>query len=92
MIDGLTVLGLFQQMFETNILTFNPRPDQDTERRRDVTDIRDIRRRLVDAGIEIITDLDPEGTGPASMTLLGPGGSPILVDQVFPGPGSPKGS
>ena len=80
------MLGLFQRMFEKNILTFNPGLGQDTERLGDFTDIRDIRNRLLEAGVEITTDLDPEGTGPASITLLDPDGNPILIDQFFPRP------
>ena len=84
LVNSLTVLGLFQGMFEKNILTFNPGLGQDTERLGDFTDIRDIRKRLLEAGVEITTDLDPEGTGPASITLLDPDGNPILIDQFFP--------
>ena len=89
LVNGLTVLGLFQRMFEKNILTFNPGLGQDTERLGDFTDIRDIRKRLLEAGVEITADLDPEGTGPASITLLDPDGNPILIDQFFPRPQSP---
>ena len=88
MVNGVTVLGLFQQMFEKNILTFNPGLGQDTERLGDFTDIREIRKRLVEAGVEITADLDPEGTGPASITFLDPDGNPILIDQFFPNPES----
>ncbi len=92
MVNGLTVLGLFQQMFEKNILTFNPGLGQDTKRLEDFSDIRDLRDRLVDAGIEIMDDLDPEGTGPASITFLDPDGNPVLIDQFFPRPGSSEDS
>ena len=90
MVNGLTVLGLFQQMFEKNILTFNPGLGQDTKRLEDFSDIRDLRDRLVDAGIEIMDDLDPEGTGPASITFLDPDGNPVLIDQFFPGREAPR--
>ena len=92
MVNGLTVLGLFQQMFEKNILTFNPGLGQDTKRLEDFSDIRDLRDRLVDAGIEIMDDLDPEGTGPASITFLDPDGNRVLIDQFFPRPGSSEDS
>lgn len=88
MSNGLTVLGLFQGMFDKNILTFNPGLAQTKEVRSDFTDIRDIRNRLVDAGVEMTTDLDPDGTGPASIAFLDPDGNPVLIDQFFPRPGS----
>ena len=92
MVNGLVVLGLFQQMFDKNILTFNPGLGQDTERLTDFTDIRDIRRRLIDAGLQITSDLDPEGTGPASLTLVDPDGNPVLIDQFFPRPSGSEGT
>ena len=86
MVNGLVVLGLFERMFDKNILTFNPGLGQDTERLTDFTDIREIRTRLIDAGLQITSDLDPEGTGPASLTLVDPDGNPVLIDQFFPRP------
>ena len=88
LVNGLTVIGLFEKMFEKNILTFNPGLGQDTGRLGDFTDIRDLRDRLADAGLEFVADLDPEGTGPASITFLDPDGNPVLIDQFFPRPGS----
>ncbi|MDX1389957.1 MAG: VOC family protein [Acidobacteriota bacterium] len=87
MVNGLSVIGLFQGMFDKNILTFNPGLAQTTEQLSDFTDIRAIRDRLVEAGIELTTDLDPSGTGPASITCLDPDGNPVLIDQFFPKPG-----
>ena len=87
MANGLTVLGLFQQMFEKNILTFNPGLAQTKEQLSDFTDIRELRNRLVEAGIEMTTDLDPDGDGPASIAFVDPDGNPILIDQFFPKPG-----
>lgn len=92
MVNGVTVLGLFQQMFEKNILTFNPGLGQDTQRLTDFTDIRDIRERLIGAGLALTDDLDPEGTGPASITLLDPDGNPVLIDQFFGRPAGPEES
>jgi len=92
MVNGSTVLGLFQKMFDKNILTFNPGLGQDTKRLEDFTDIREIRNRLVEAGIEMVTDLDPEGTSPTSIAFVDPDGNPVLVDQFFPRPGSAEGS
>lgn len=88
LVNGQTVLGLFQQMFDKNILTFNPGLTQNKEQLSDFTDIRELRQRLLDAGIELTTDLDPDESGPASIAFLDPDGNPILIDQFFPRPGS----
>jgi len=92
MVNGSTVLGLFQKMFDKNILTFNPGLGQDTKPLEDFTDIRELRNRLVEAGIEMVTDLDPESTGPTSIAFVDPDGNPVLVDQFFPKPGSEEES
>ena len=86
MINGTTIIGLFQGLFDKNILTFNPGLAQDTSQVADFTDVRDIRASLVADGIEMSTDTDPDGTGPASIVLVDPDGNPILVDQFFPRP------
>lgn len=91
MINGTTIIGLFQGLFDRNILTFNPGLAQDTSRVEDFTDVRDIRASLVADGIEMSTDTDPDGTGPASIVLVDPDGNPVLVDQFFPRPGSGEG-
>jgi catechol 2,3-dioxygenase-like lactoylglutathione lyase family enzyme len=88
MVNGSTVIGLFQGMFDKNILTFNPGLAQSTERVEDFTDIRELRDHIVSSGIELTTDLDPDESGPASITFLDPDGNPILIDQFFPRPGS----
>lgn len=88
LVNGLTVLGLFQGLFDKNILTFNPGLGQDTKQVSDFTDIREIRDRLVDAGIEMMTDLDPQEDGPASIAFMDPDGNPVLIDQFFPKPGT----
>lgn len=88
MINGTTIIGLFQGLFERNILTFNPGLAQDTSRVDDFTDVRDIRASLVAGGIEMATDTNPDGAGPASIVFVDPDGNPILVDQFFPRPES----
>lgn len=88
MVNGTTIIGLFQGMFEDNILTFNPGLAQDTSRVEDFTDVREIRASLVAEGVEMSTDTDPEGTGPAHIVVVDPDGNPVLVDQFFPKPGS----
>ena len=87
MLNGTTVIGLFQGMFERNILTFNPGLTQTADQVADFTDIRELRDRLVEAGIEMTTDLDPESTGPASIAFVDPDGNPVLIDQFFDKPG-----
>ena len=86
MVNGLTVLGLFQGMFEKNLLTFNPGLAQTTDQLGSFTDIREIRNRLVDAGIEMTSDLNPDESGPASIAFLDPDGNPVLIDQFFAKP------
>jgi len=86
MINGTTIIGLFQRMFDKNILTFNPGLAQSTEQVSDFTDVRAIRDRLVESGIEMTSDLDPEGSGPASIAFLDPDGNPVLIDQFFAKP------
>lgn len=86
MINGTTIIGLFQGLFDKNILTFNPGLAQDTSTVVDFTDVRDIRASLLADGIEIANDTDPDGTGPASIVVMDPDGNPILVDQFFPKP------
>ena len=75
------LIGLFQGMFEKNILTFNPGWDQngnDTDR---LTDIRDIQNRLRDSGINLISEADEQTTGPGSCMIEDPDGNSILIDQ-----------
>jgi catechol 2,3-dioxygenase-like lactoylglutathione lyase family enzyme len=82
-----TLIGLFQGLFEENILTFNPGFRQDMSQPNDFLDVREIRDRLLEAGLELTTDLDPESTGPAAIALLDPDGNTVLIDQHVPRPG-----
>ena len=86
--NGTTIIGLFQGMFEGNILTFNPGLNQDKETVTEFTDVRDIRATLLERGVSPTTDTDPDATGPAHITLTDPDGNAILIDQFFPRPGS----
>ena len=79
--NGSVVIGLFQGMFEENILTFNPGWDQDAQPLESFTDIRDLQRQLKEKGIEFVSEADQDSTGPASFTLMDPDGNPILFDQ-----------
>ena len=87
MVNGTAIIGLFQGLFERNILTFNPGLAQDMSRVEDFADVREIRAALVAHGIEMTTDTDPDATGPASVVITDPDGNPILIDQFFPRPG-----
>ncbi|MER2089391.1 MAG: VOC family protein [Sporosarcina sp.] len=75
------VIGLFQGMFEKNILTFNPGWDQNADNLDSFTDIRDLQKDLKAKGIEILTEADESSVGPASFTIEDPDGNSILVDQ-----------
>ena len=79
--NGSTVIGLFQGMFEGNILTFNPGWDQAAQEVDPFTDVREIQRRLKTAGIAIDPEADETSTGPASISITDPDGNPILIDQ-----------
>ncbi len=75
------MVGLFQGMFEKNMLTFNPGWDGNAQELDDFTDVREIQRQLKEQGLEIIDEADESTTGPASFIVLDPDGNPILLDQ-----------
>ena len=75
------VVGLFQGMFERNILTFNPGWDSSAQPLGSFTDVREIQEKLKADGIEFASEADETTTGPASFVILDPDGNPILVDQ-----------
>lgn len=80
--NGDHIIGLFQGMFEDNILTFNPGWDQHCNTLEDFTDIRELKKHCVKAGFEIKHETNAESeSGPASFTLLDPDGNPVLIDQ-----------
>jgi len=79
--NGDAVIGLFQGMFEGNLLTFNPGWDQNAQPVERFTDIREIQRRLRDAGVAFEQEADESTTGPASFFITDPDGNRILVDQ-----------
>jgi lactoylglutathione lyase len=74
--NGEAVIGLFQGMFEKNIMTFNPNPE--------VMDVREIQRRLKESGLELGHEADETTTGPDYLDLVDPDGNPILIDQHDP--------
>lgn len=79
--NGDTVIGLFQGMFNDNILTFNPGWNQQAETLENFTDIRELQKQLKAAGMTFSEEADEDGTGPDSFVLLDPDGNPVLVDQ-----------
>lgn len=79
--NGSTVVGLFQGMFERNILTFNPGWDSDGQPLPEFTDVRDLQRELHAQGVSLLSEADEATTGPASFMVEDPDGNQILVDQ-----------
>jgi lactoylglutathione lyase len=79
--NGYRVIGLFQGMFEKNVLTFNPGWDNDAQKMNSFTDVRDLQRQLKASGVTMITEADESSTGPASFMISDPDGNTILVDQ-----------
>ena len=79
--NGDHVIGLFQGMFEKNILTFNPGWDNNAQELASFTDVRDLQRQLTAQGVQLQTKADESTTGPASFIAVDPDGNPILVDQ-----------
>lgn len=79
--NGDTIIGLFQGMFEKNILTFNPGWDQNAQEVSGFTDVRDLQKELKSNGITFESEADESTKGPASFIITDPDGNPILVDQ-----------
>ena len=74
-------IGLFQGMFESNILTFNPGWDAEAQPLDSFTDVRELQRQLKAKGVLLVSEADEETTGPASFVAVDPDGNTILVDQ-----------
>lgn len=81
--NGDHVIGLFQGMFERNILPFNPGWNQDGEEVGSFTDVREIQRRLKEQGVHFEVEADATSSGPGSFVIADPDGNPILVDQLL---------
>lgn len=79
--NGDRNIGLFQGMFENNILTFNPGWNSDAQALSEFTDVRELQRQLKANGVSMITEADESSTGPASLMFADPDGNIILVDQ-----------
>ena len=74
-------IGLFQGMFESNILTFNPGWDAEAQPLDSFTDVRELQRQLKAKGVLLVSEADEETSGPASLVAVDPDGNTILVDQ-----------
>jgi catechol 2,3-dioxygenase-like lactoylglutathione lyase family enzyme len=79
--NGDHVIGLFQGMFERNILTFNPGWDSNAQKLAKFTDVRELQRQLRAHRVQLQQQADESTTGPASFVAVDPDGNPILVDQ-----------
>ena len=79
--NGDHVIGLFQGMFEKNMLTFNPGWNQSANQLEAFTDVRELQKKLKSQGVSLVSEVDESSTGPASFMLVDPDGNPILVDQ-----------
>lgn len=79
--NGDHLIGLFQGMFDKNILTFNPRWNTNAEVVEGAPDVRDIQKDLKAKGVSLIEEADESSSGPAYITLEDPDGNSILIDQ-----------
>ena len=79
--NGAHTIGLFQGMFESNILTFNPGWNSDAKPLREFTDVRELQRHLKENGVEMMVEADESSIGPANFMVVDPDGNTILVDQ-----------
>ncbi|ASF41295.1 MULTISPECIES: VOC family protein [Halobacillus] len=76
-----SVIGLFQGMFEDNIITFNPGWNQNAEDVNPFTDVREIQKHLKEHGVNLVSEADETTEGPENITMVDPDGNPILIDQ-----------
>lgn len=76
-----STIGLFQGMFDKNMLTYNPGWEQDCSEQNEFTDIRDIQKHLLANGIEVVQAVAEDSSGPAHMTIADPDGNLIFLDQ-----------
>jgi catechol 2,3-dioxygenase-like lactoylglutathione lyase family enzyme len=79
--NGEHTIGLFQGMFDKNMLTFNPGWDQQCNNLDTFTDVRELQRTLKSQGVDIAIEADESSEGPASFMVTDPDGNPILIDQ-----------
>lgn len=79
--NGNALIGLFQDMFPNNILTFNPGWDENANTLPEFDDVREIQRQLKNKNIKLESEADEAGSGPASIVVIDPDGNAILIDQ-----------
>jgi lactoylglutathione lyase len=79
--NGETTIGLFQGMFERNMMTFNPGWNSQAKPLEEFEDVRAIQKALKASGLALTAEADESATGPASLMLIDPDGNPILIDQ-----------
>ena len=79
--NGTHIIGIFQGMFEKNMLTFNPGWDTDAKELPSFTDVRELQRNLKAQGVTLVSEADESTSGPASFMAIDPDGNPVLVDQ-----------
>ena len=79
--NGETTIGLFQGMFEGNMMTFNPGWTSQAEAIDEYEDVREIQRRLKSSGLTLAAEADESTSGPGSVMLVDPDGNTILIDQ-----------
>jgi len=75
------IIGLFQDMFPDNILTFNPGWDENAQKIEEFDDIRTIQKKLIAEGVQVEHPVDENSSGPASFMIKDPDGNVILLDQ-----------
>jgi predicted lactoylglutathione lyase len=79
--NGNALVGLFQGMFEGNILTFNPGWDENVNTLEDYDDVRDIQKKLKEKGVKLESEANESTSGPANFMVVDPDGNPIMIDQ-----------
>jgi catechol 2,3-dioxygenase-like lactoylglutathione lyase family enzyme len=84
--NGTTKIGLFQGMFDRNMLTFNPGQTEQRETLKDFQDVRELQRIVKERGITLQGEADEATDGPASIMFTDPDGNPILIDQYVASP------
>ncbi len=75
------LVGLFQDMFQGNLLTFNPGWDENAQNLEQFNDVREIQKHLKEKGVALMSEADEKTSGPASIMLSDPDGNVILIDQ-----------
>lgn len=84
--NDASTIGIFQGMFNQNILTYNPGWDRSCNTLADFDDVRDIQKQLLEKGISFVVKADEASDGPAHLILNDPDGNQIFIDQHIPKP------